>query len=586
MPILHVLSGPGAGRVFEFSQPEIVVGRDPHCDFTLSSRTVSRQHAAIRRRADAWYLEDLRSVNGTVVNGRRVTGPARLEDNDRVRIHDIVMAFYMRLPCAPLDGDDMTSVSASESAPSEASGPTGRGDSWLERARTEFSSNGAVREATSAELDSGTVVTKLDSRSYAPGNLEANADVKLRAVLEIARTLGSSLDCDVVLGRILESLFRIFPQSNRGYILLADDPTGPIRTSAARHQGNPSDTISPIDSSLARRVMADGVAFVSGERAADEADEAMVFDEPRSVMCAPLVSPSHAPLGVIQIESLEPNYHYSRQDLDVLASVAFLAGQAVENSRLHRVQLDLESRRRQMDLAASVQSRFLPQDPPRLEGYEFQHHYRAADYVAGDYFDYIELPDGRLAFAQGDVCGKGMAAALLMAHLCSDVRSCLLATSQPAAAVNRLNKRLSRQLPPGSFITLVLGVIDPRAHTLTLVNAAHMPPLRREAATGDVAPLGAEYARPPLGIDSKTKYMECVVPLAPGDAVVFYTDGVSDAQNRAGASYGTESLERILRSHGGSARQLMGAVITDISGFVQDQPQTDDICLICCRRSE
>lgn len=594
MPILHILSGPGAGRIFEFSQPDVLLGRDPGCDFSLPSRTVSRQHARIRRGADAWYLEDLRSVNGTVVNGRRVTGLVRLEDNDRIRIHDIVLAFYLRLPATPArmnEAGEFLHESSGKSGgvlggawratPVEISGPTSYRDSWLDRGRTEPA--GSEKDSTPVELESGTVVTKLDPRAYAAGKLDANADVKLRALLEIARSLGSSLDCDVVLGRILDSLFRIFPQSDRGYILLADDPNGPIRTSAAQHRGNPGDTISPIDSSLARRVIADGVAFLSGERASDEADEAMVFEEPRSVMCAPLISPSHSPLGVIQIESIEPNQRFTRQDLDVLASVAFLAGQAVENSRLHQIQLDLESRRRQMDLAASVQTRFLPQEPARLAGYEFHHHYRAADFVAGDYFDYIELPDGRLAFAQGDVCGKGMAAALLMAHLCSDVRSCLLATSQPAAALKRLNRHITRQLPQGSFITLLLGVIDPQQHTLTLVNAAHMPPLRR-SASGEVSVLGAEQARPPLGAAPQIEYIECVVPLAPGDLVLCYTDGVSDAQNREGASYGVESIERVLRSNGPSAKDTVQAVINDLSRFVKDHPQTDDICLICLRR--
>ena len=601
MPILHILSGPGAGRAFEFSQPAILIGRDTACDFALTSRTVSRQHARIRRGDGDWLLEDLRSVNGTVLNGHRIGEPVRLADNDRIRIHDIVMAFHLQRPqiydeevAAPYQFPDSDVIEADGSGDR-----AGHYDSWLPRGRTVSAgssdsstsslspsslSPGALAGGGAAgELESGTVVTKLDSRVFAPDRLDVNADVKLRALLEIARSLGSSLECDIVLGRILDSLFRVFPQAHRGYVLLADDPAGPIRTGAARHRGNPGDTISPIDSTLARRVMADGVAFCSGERADEEADEVMIFDDSRSVMCAPLVSPNHAALGVVQIESVEPNHRFRHQDLDVLASVAFLAGQAVENSRLHRMQLDLESRRRQMDLAANVQQRFLPQEPPKLAGYDFCHHYRAADFVAGDYFDYIELPDGRLAFAQGDVCGKGMAAALLMAHLCSDVRSSLLATSQPAAAMGRLNKHLARTLPPGSFVTLVLGVIDPRDHSLTLVNAAHMPPLRRSAA-GEVGQLGAEEARLPLGADSDTEYVECVVELAPGDMIVCYTDGVSDAQNRAGQFYGADTIERLVKAGAENASSLLRCIIDDVSKFVAEQPQTDDVCLICWRR--
>jgi serine phosphatase RsbU (regulator of sigma subunit) len=121
----------------------------------------------------------------------------------------------------------------------------------------------------------------------------------------------------------------------------------------------------------------------------------------------------------------------------------------------------------------------LPSQPPRIDGYEFYDYYAPAKFVGGDYYDYLPLDGGRLALALGDVSGKGVPAALLMAKVSSELGACLAAEPDPVEALNQVNRRFSRRSPEGAFVTLVLAMLDLSRHALTIVNAGHIRPLLR-----------------------------------------------------------------------------------------------------------
>ena len=256
-------------------------------------------------------------------------------------------------------------------------------------------------------------------------------------MLEINRNLGSSLDLDEVLPRILESLFRIFPQADRGYILLATDRDGELEARAIKDRrddaGEPI-TLNPVSHTIAQRVIQEGKAILSEDVAADtrfDVSESVLDIPVRSVMCAPMIGPSRKPLGVIHIYTEDPSRQFGEADTEVLVGVAMLAGQAIEHAHSHAALLELDRRERELATARQVQLHFLPKHRPDVEGYDFFHYYHPADGVAGDYFDYIRLPDDRLAVTMADVAGKGMSAALLMARFCSDVRYCLARHHRP-----------------------------------------------------------------------------------------------------------------------------------------------------------
>src|SRR5690606_19891517 len=164
----------------------------------------------------------------------------------------------------------------------------------------------------------------------------------------------------------------------------------------------------------------------------------------RSMMCAPLLTADGEAIGVIQIDTLDQRHRFTEDDLDLLASVASQAAIAIDNAQLHEAALRQRAITRDLEVAREVQKGFLPERPPQVGDFQFYNYYQPANQVGGDYFDYVELPDGRLAVIVADVVGHGIAAALLMARLAAEVRFSLATEMRPATAVARLNNMFSR----------------------------------------------------------------------------------------------------------------------------------------------
>ena len=222
----------------------------------------------------------------------------------------------------------------------------------------------------------------------------------------------------------------------------------------------------------------------------------------RSVMCAPLIDSEGHALGVIQIDTIDQRHRFQKDDLDVLVSIASQAAIAVDNAQMHEAALKRQSLDRDLELAHKVQRGLLPAHPPLIANYHFFDFYEPANQVGGDYYDYVELSDNRLAVVLGDVSGKGVSAALLMAKLSGEVRYCLASEPTPAAAMNRINAASSAAAAgtTGSSPSSWPWSIRVK-HEVTIVNAGHMPPLLRHGA-GQVETIGDEDAGVPLGIDS------------------------------------------------------------------------------------
>jgi sigma-B regulation protein RsbU (phosphoserine phosphatase) len=219
-----------------------------------------------------------------------------------------------------------------------------------------------------------------------------------------------------------------------------------------------------------------------------------------------------------------------------------------------------------------------------LAGYHFFDFYEPANQVGGDYYDYVELPNNRLAVVLGDVSGKGVSAALLMAKLSGEVRYCLASEPDPAAAMSRINASFSRSGWQDRFVTFVLAVLDANSHELTLVNAGHMAPLLRHGK-GNVEPIGGDQTGLPLGVDADFEYQSHTRRVAPGDFLALFTDGISEAMNGAGELYGLDRLRDRLAVDVAPAAELGRMILDDVRRFVGSQPQSDDMCLACFGRA-
>ncbi len=539
---LIVENGPLAGKRVELTERTIRLGsRD--ADFVVDDRHVSRRHAEITWEGGDHYVADLGSRNGTLLNGRKLqAGQAiRLCDGDRItlaRVRDL------RFHSSASDSPSPVPILVDEAAEAKSSSTV--------QSKVEVNFNSAAMSAA------------------------VGAEVKLRVLFDITRELGRTLTLDTVLPKVLDGLFKVFPQADRGFVVLADERGGLVpRWTRARNPGEDSIRISQ---TIVRRVLESKHAELLKDFPRDASDSLRGI---RAAVCAPLLDSGGDAIGVIQLDTLNQRKTFLQEDLELLACVAIQAGMTIENAQFHEWAMRRKELELDLELANEVQQAFLPKSPPSIAGYDFYAYYRPAVLVGGDYYDYVELPDGRTAIIVADVAGKRLAAAMVMARVSAEAKFCLAAEGRPGAALNKLNDRLCG-LEVDRFVTMVLLVLDPRTHRVTIVNAGHMPPLWRRF-DGSVEKLGAALSGIALGIIPQQQYRETTITLAPGESLTLYTDGVTDARDADGRDYQSHRVLGHVQA-GGGVQDLGQAIIDDVDHFMGDHPQADDICLVCLGR--
>jgi serine phosphatase RsbU (regulator of sigma subunit) len=291
------------------------------------------------------------------------------------------------------------------------------------------------------------------------------------------------------------------------------------------------------------------------------------------------------PIGVIQIDTLNQRARFTDSDLEVLASVASQAAVAIDNAKMHEQVLAQRAMQRDLELARRMQRALLPSKPPQVPGYYFFDYYQAARQVGGDYYDYVPLPGGRHAVVVGDVAGKGVPAALLMARLSADVRFSLASEVDPAKAVYLINEGFVSRDWEDRFVTMLAAVLNPNTGELVMVNAGHMAPLLRRR-DGSVSEIGEDAAGLPLGVAPDYEYQAYTHVLEPGDVVTIFTDGFSEAMNGERELYGLERLKAQLSSPVLNVRDFGQHILDDVHQFVDGHDQSDDMCLVCFGREE
>ncbi len=567
MAFLTANNGPDAGRRYDLKSSPCVLGRHPDCQIVIDVGAVSRQHAQIISEGSDHYIEDLKSRNKTFLNDREVPGRVRLHDGDVLRVCDVAFTFRHEQPLV-------------STPPVSKGDPSNRTVAGI--------GMGTVLIEDEIQEGSSTIMSKLDISSDSSGGVQftASAEAKLAALLEITKALGKALALDEVLPQVLNSLFKIFVQADRGFIVMRseDGKLVPLWTKMRREDSD--DTIR-ISRTIVNQVMQSKEAILSADAATDsrfEMSQSIADFRIRSMMCAPLLDSEGKSMGVLQIDTLDQRKRFQQEDLSVLASVASQAGIAIDNAQLHEQALRQRALERDLEVSREVQRGFLPVRPPEADGYMFFDYYQPANHVGGDYYDYITLPDGRIAVIVADVVGHGIAAALLMAKLSAEARFCLAIEQDPATAVTRLNDAMTR-LQIDRFVTMIMVVLNPATHAVTIVNAGHMAPIHRLANEKLDEP-GEDIAGLPLGIIDGLDYEQKTITLAPGELLTLYTDGLNECSNAGGEMYGIDRIRDLVSKSKGSKPQTVGrSIVEDVRRFLGGSPQDDDMCLVCFGRA-
>jgi len=583
---MQIVKGEAPGTVLPLQTGRTVIGRHPTCHVVLDNAAVSRHHAQVLESHGLYFLEDLRSRNGTFLNGEPLSARAELRDGDQIRICDVIMSFQI---------DGTATPGAWSRQQSES--PLGRtiveqGDSAPELKQIDESHVYVLPEPyPEPAFDSpSAVIKKLDSRSGSSADFKSGVkpEVKLKAIVELTRAVSRELNVDNVLPKLMSTLFNVFSQAEQGFVLLKEDESDVLRVKATKTRSTTAEDVIAVSMTVVRHVMTTGEAVLSGNVLDDsrfKGSTALAKMRVSSMLCVPLLDQDDKPFGIIQILTRSTTQIFKEDDLDLLVSLSSQASMAIDNARLHQELLSKREMERDLDFATQVQLGFLPKSRPRVEGYSFADYYEAALHVGGDYFDYIPLGDGRLALTIGDVAGKGMPAALLMARLYSSARYQLLTSPSPGKAISGLNQEIVSSGLGHRFVTFLVLVLDAAANNITVVNAGHLSPLlcRKD---GTIDAIGRKTSGLPLGIVPEVEYEEATFDLAPGDTVLTFTDGVTEAMTDEKALYGRERLLGLIKKSKGTVEQLIEAIVDDVEKFTDGSDSRDDTCLVGVQRLE
>ena len=561
MAYLTAINGSSFGKRYELDRPRMIMGRHPECELTLDSGSVSRQHACINVQGKDLLLEDLKSRNGTFLNGRLITEPTRMSDGDLIRICDLEFSFH--------------AVEEDSSALAESGLATGGSSSF-----------GIVMvDDTEGQASSRAVTGKIDIRGTGSGSqLTTSSELRLQALIEITHSLARAVELKEVLPKVLKTLFKIFVQADRAFIVLKSE-TGDLRLECVETRQQDQHDGFRISRTVMKEVMQSKQAIMSLDASSDERFEMAnsVSDfRIRSMVVAPLLDSTGEPLGAIQMDTLNARRRFETPDLEILASIASQAGVAIENAQLHEKVVLQRLVQQDLELAKSVQRAFLPSNPPEFNGYIFHDFYQPAQQIGGDYFDYIPIPDGRLAVIVADVVGHGVAAAMLMAKLSTETRFSLASQLDGAKAICLLNRVISN-LGVEKFITFLCLILDPKSNKIEIINAGHMAPLWKTVTKRILEP-GGEQAGVPIGIIDDFQYELSHIEIQPGEQLLLYTDGINEAPNKDGKMFGIARLQDLMLSAGSDVTQIGNQVVQELTQFVLGTEQADDMCLVVIGR--
>lgn len=324
-----------------------------------------------------------------------------------------------------------------------------------------------------------------------------------------------------------------------------------------------------------------------------------------------------APVGTLMVNTRGPR-QFLEDEAQLLGILANLLVQTLERERLHQEALAREKLEQELDLAREIQASFLPNCCPVVPGYQIEAYYRAARQVGGDFYDFIALPPapgqfqplgeaprrevvfrgGRLAAPEmpdlsaterlgvviADVTDKGVPAALFMALSRTLLRATAIDGRQPAEVLQRANRLILADSRAGLFVTTFYAVLETRTGQLTYANGGHNYPLRYETATGQIHPLRAQGIV--LGIVPEPQFDQLSLQLSPGDVLLLYTDGVTEAMNPERELFGDERLAAVLRAHHQrSPQEIINAVLDAVNSFAGGQSQADDITMVVIKRT-
>jgi len=414
----------------------------------------------------------------------------------------------------------------------------------------------------------------------------------LTSLIEVSAIISSTLDLEELMNLVMEKAQTVM-NAEASSVMLLNEGTGMLECKIALGsvQEKVKDTIQlKVGQGIAGWVAQQGKAIIVPDVDADsrfysEIDHSTGF-KTRSILAAPLKVKDRV-IGVAEVINRRDAQPFSEENLTIFTTFCRQVALAIENARMHQYMLEQQRLQQQLESAHTIQQSFMPQTFPQSHEDRFSVYGRniPATSVGGDFFDFIEIDAHRLAFVIGDVSGKGIPAALYMARLISDLRYYCHISEGPVDLMQTINATLFERSRQGMFVTLVYMVLDTRDGVLRLANGGHLPPLWYQQANDAYTAVNSSSGIP-LGILPRVEFSEQVIRLQPGDMMLLYTDGVTEAKNSRGKMFSQQRLETIFATPRQHPRALIEDIVKQVTKFSRNVSQHDDITLLAIKWNE
>jgi phosphoserine phosphatase RsbU/P len=406
---------------------------------------------------------------------------------------------------------------------------------------------------------------------------------KLRMLLDITKKISRSLDLQEVLNLVMDTLDSLIPYDAAGiFVLQCRDkelvPAGeePCVFKSEAVRGYDIDELSDLHLKLGEGFIGSVALSATPIISADVRNDPVYVnarDRTRSEMVAPIISNDEV-IGVFDLESDQFNA-YSDDDLEVLMMLASQVAIIIEKVMLHEQLVEKKRLEGQLEVARQVQLELLPAQDPQLPGYDISAYNFPTEEVSGDYYDWVRIYDDQIGIVIADVSGKGVPAAILMAFLRASLRAATHIGYATHISMAKVNFLLWESIESNQFVTAFYGILDAQKGTLAYSNAGHNPPLLVNAAgKGKYIDRGEQ----PLGMFRETRYHEYHLEFQPGDVLVLYTDGATEASSPSGEEFGRERLaEAVKRAYDRPAREMIASLQMEILEWTDNVGSNDDV---------
>jgi serine phosphatase RsbU (regulator of sigma subunit) len=581
MPRLVFIEGPRSGDYFKLAGENFLALRNGN--LALSHTQDPQAWAYIRAQGDRYDLQNLGPRDRIQVNGEGVQ-KAALHHGDLIAIANSLMIF---------DADESEGSSADQAAAVVGVAPpaaTMRLGHYMsgDEGPDPLSTVSIRKEEVTNERINYRQKHYQDHEAVLKGIADAR---RIKTLLKVSSKITTILDLPALLTQLLEIIFEELP-SDRGSILLFDGETRRLRTMASKSRKEGTNVKVRISKTIVKEVLKSKETLLSADAQSDARFNmglSIVEEEIRSAICAPLVRNDKI-LGIIHLDTFEQARAFNKDDCDLLTAIAMQAALAIENARLVKEMAEKERLKYEMNVAASIQKQLLPKRLPRSTEVEVYGKMIPAKELGGDYFDFMDEGEGQFHICIGDVSGKGLPAGIVMVMARSYFRPLTRVHKSPRQILCEANRLLYGDVPRGTFMSAMMLYWSDEEKKFHWSGAGHEHLLVYRAKTRKTEPVKAGGCVLAAVRDADRHFLDHELELEQGDALVLYTDGVTEAKNPQDQFFcqpnDLRPLLQLVNNYGHlpTAKDLLEAILWELKTYMRDAEQADDITLVTIKK--